>query len=105
MSFHTGLMARVAARESRRVQTKNSELFAAAHRRWQQAAEAIDQAKEAEDFQAVGMKCRECLLTFARAAQKAIPRKDGAALPKRGDFVQWAELIADHAAAGADAKD
>ncbi len=105
LSFHIGLMARVAARESRQARTKNSELFAAAHRRWQQAAEAVDLAKEAEDFQAVGMKCRECLMTFARAAQKDIPLKEGAPLPKRGDFVHWAELIAEYTAAGPRAKD
>jgi hypothetical protein len=106
LSFHIGLMARVAARESRQARAKNSELFPAAYRRWEQAAEAIDLAKEAEDFQAVGMKCRECLLAFARAAQKDIPPpKDGSTLPKRGDFVHWAELIAEHAAAGSQAKD
>jgi predicted Zn-ribbon and HTH transcriptional regulator len=106
LSFHIGLMARVAARESRQARGKNSELFAAAFRRWEQAAEAIDLAKEAEDFQAVGMKCRECLLTFARVAQKDISRPEGSSSPpKRGDFVHWAELIAEHAAAGAHAKD
>jgi hypothetical protein len=107
LSFHIGLMARVAARESRQARAKNSELFAAAFRRWEQAAEAIDLAKEAEDFQAVGMKCRECLLTFARAAQKDVStyKRTDTPPPKRGDFVHWAELIAEHAASGARAKD
>jgi hypothetical protein len=106
LSFHIGLMARVAARESRQARGENSQLFAAAFRRWEQAAEAIDLAKEAEDFQAVGMKCRECLLTFARIAQKDIPRSGGgSSLPKRGDFVHWAELIAEYAAGGPHSKD
>jgi hypothetical protein len=106
LSFHIGLMARVAARESTQARTKNSEISAAAYRRWEQAAEAIDLAKEAEDFQAVGMKCRECLLTFTRAAQNDITRPaNGSPLPKRGDFVHWAELIAEHAAAGPHEKD
>ncbi len=106
LSFHIGLMARVAARESRQARSKNSELFAAAYRRWEQAAEAIDLAKESEDFQAVGMKCRECLLAFARAVQKHIPgQKDGSPLPKRGDFVHWADLLAEHAAPSSHAKD
>jgi hypothetical protein len=106
LSFHIGVMARVAARESRLAQAKNSELFAAAYRRWEQAAAAIDEAKEAEDFQAVGMKCRECLLAFTRAAQNDIPGlKNGSPFPKRSDFVHWAELIADQAAPGPHAKD
>jgi len=106
LSFHIGLMARVAARESRQATVKNSEVFATAYRRWEQAAEAIDLAKEAEDFQAVGMKCRECLLTFARAMQKNIPPPEGASpLPKRGDFIHWAELMAEYTAPGPHAKE
>jgi hypothetical protein len=33
-----------------------------ASRRWEQATETLDMAEEAEDFQGVGMKCRECLI-------------------------------------------
>jgi len=105
LSFHIGLMARVAARHARRASVKNAELFAAAYRRWEQAAEAIDHAKEAEDFQAVGMKYRECLLAFARSAQKNIPAPQAEATPKRGDFVGWMELVTEHIAAGPHAKD
>lgn len=106
LSFHIGLTARIAARESRQTRVKNSEVFAAAYRRWEQAAEAIDLAKEAEDFQAVGMKCRECLLTLSRAMQKDIPRPEGGSpLPKRGDFIHWAELMAEYAAAGPHTKE
>ncbi len=104
LSFHIGLMARVAARDARRASVKNADLFAAAYRRWEQAAEAIDYAKESDDFQAVGMKCRECLLAFARAAQENIPPPAGD-LPKRSDFIYWMELVADHAASGSHAKD
>ena len=106
LSFHIGLTLRVAARNQRQVHAKNLVLFAAAYRRWQQAAEAIDEAKEAEDFQAVGMKCRECLLAFARAAQKDLPKPaDGSPFPKRGDFVNWTEIIAGYAAPGGKGKD
>jgi hypothetical protein len=42
----------------------------------------------------VGMKCRECLLAFIRevARDDMIP-KDATA-PKRGDFIHWAEHVA-----------
>jgi hypothetical protein len=82
-------------------------LFAAAFRRWEQAAEAVDVAKEAEGFQAVGMKCRECLLTFARTAQKELRlrTRNDSPVPKRADFVHWAALIAEQVASGGRCKD
>ena len=61
LSFHIGLTARVMQRSRRSANTAGSERFAAAFRRWEQAAAAVDSANEAEDFQAVGMKCWECL--------------------------------------------
>ena len=105
LSFHVGLMARLAARESRRVTNKNAERFAAAWRRWEQAAIAVDEAREAEDFQAVGMKCRECLLTFVRDAQDDVHVPQGQEPPKRADFVHWSELLAGFATPGAHGKD
>lgn len=105
LSFHIGLMARVMARDARQASVKNAELFSSAWRRWEQAAEAVDSAKEAEDFQAVGMKCRECLLAFARDAQKRIDIPNGTEAPKRSDFVHWMELLAAQVAAGSHAKE
>ncbi|CAB3797432.1 hypothetical protein [Pararobbsia alpina] len=104
-SFHVGLMARVASRDARKAGTPNQDRFAAAWRRWEQAASAIDNASEAEDFQAVGMKCRECLLTFVANAPEYVDLPDNATLPKRGNFTEWAELIANWSAPGAHSKD
>lgn len=100
LSFHIGLMARVESRDSRRAGDKNMERFAAAWRRWEQAAAAVDAAAEAEDFQAVGMKCRECLLAFVRSAQADVSLPAEVDRPKVGDFVQWSRVLAEHAAAG-----
>jgi hypothetical protein len=105
LSLHVGLMARVASRDSRRARTPNSERFAAAWRRWEQAAEAVDGAAEAEDFQSIGMKCRECLLAFVRGAQMDVSVPSGTEKPKRADFVHWAELIAEWVAPGSHSKD
>jgi hypothetical protein len=105
LSFHIGLMARIAARESRTSGNPNTHRFGPAWRRWEQAASAIDSAAEAEDFQAVGMKCRECMLAFVRTAPDYIDLPDGVAQPKRGDFTQWASLIADWAVPGSHLKD
>jgi hypothetical protein len=105
LSLHVGLMARVVSRDSRRAKAPNIEQFAAAWRRWEQAAGAVDGAAEAEDFQSIGMKCRECLLAFVRDAQIDVSIPEGAERPKRADFVRWAELIADWAAPGSHSKD
>ncbi len=105
LSVHVGLMARVASRDSRKVEGPNIERFAAAWRRWEQAAKALDWASEAEDFQSIGMKCRECLLAFVREAQVDVPVPGGIEKPKRADFAHWAELIADKVAPGSHSKE
>jgi hypothetical protein len=105
LSFHVGLMARVQSRDWRRAKGPNVERFAAAWRRWEQAASAVDRAAEAEDFQAIGMKCRECLLAFVRDTQIDVSLREGAQKPKRSDFVEWADLIADWAVPGSHSKD
>jgi len=100
LSFHIGLMQRVAARHARTNKSPNAARFAAAWRRWEQAAEGVDKACEAEDFQAIGMKCRECLLALVRSAQPHITLPGGADKPKAADFIKWAELMAAWAAPG-----
>ena len=55
---------------------------------------------EAEDFQAGGMKCRECSLAFVPETPDYTELPEDAVQPKRGDFTQWAELIANWAAPG-----
>ena len=68
-----------------------------------QAADALDEANEAEEFQAVGMRCRESLLQVVRALadEKMVPAGEQA--PKRAAFVRWSELLADHFAGGSSA--
>lgn len=101
LSFHVGLMARVeeAERGAGRSRTK----LAAAWRPWAQAADALGEADEPEDFQAVGMRCRESLLQLVRALadEKMVPAGEEA--PKRADFIRWSELLAQHFAGGSSA--
>jgi hypothetical protein len=68
-----------------------------------QAADALDEADEAEAFQAVGMRCREALLQLVRALadEKMVPA--GQEPPKQADFIHWSELLADHLAGGSSA--
>ncbi len=69
-------------------------------RRWETATEAVDLAKETEDFQAIGMRCRETLVSLAKALQKDVKLSEGTAPPKVADFVTWFPLIAQHYARG-----
>jgi len=100
LSFHIGLMARVQARRKGSKDDRVGDRLAAAFRRWEQAAEALDTSSESEEVQAVGMRCRECLITFARTAATPAMVPDGQGPPKAADVLHWSELIADTVASG-----
>ncbi len=105
LSFHIGLSARVLARKAAEspVSDEEQNRLAAAWRRWEQSVSALNAGEEAEDFQAVGMRCRECLLEFVRAVadQKMVPK--GSDAPKGADFTAWAQMIAETVASGSSA--
>jgi hypothetical protein len=105
LSFHIGLMARVMTRREVRADEDRRDRLVTAWRRWTQAAEALDQADEAEEFQAVGMRCRECLLAFVRevVTDEMVPPNQER--PKSGDFIHWSELIANAVAGGGSQKE
>ena len=73
-------------------------------RRWQQAADQLDDAREIEHFQAVGMRLRETLVTLVGklASDEFVPHDENA--PKRADVIAWSALIAGALAAGDRAK-
>lgn len=100
LSFHVGVTARMMVSRKRTGADEQQDRLAAAWRRWTQAAEALDRADEAEEFQAVGMRCRECLLAMIRgiASEAMVPA--GQAPPKKGDFLHWSELMANALASG-----
>ncbi len=104
ISFHVGLMARVMSRSRPDVEPLEELQLAAAWRKWHQASEALDEAEEPEDFQAVGMRCRESLIAMAKTLAKPEMVPAGAAAPKRADVPAWSERIADHVAHGSSAK-
>ncbi len=104
ISFHIGVIERVVARQTPPVPEEQQRRLSHAWRRWTQAAEALDRANEAEEFQAVGMRCRECLLDFVTATAKDEMAPTGQEPPKRGDFLQWSVLIANAVARGPSAE-
>jgi hypothetical protein len=103
ISFHVGVTARMMADRKSTASDEQQDRVAAAWRRWTQAAEALDRADEAEEFQAVGMRCRECLIAMVRAVAQPSMVPEGTEKPKAADFKQWSELIADEIASGSSA--
>jgi hypothetical protein len=104
LSFHIGLMARVAAQRGPEGSEAEQEFLVVTNRKMVQASEAFDQADEAEEFQAVGMRCRECLLALVRELTQGSDLSEGDDLPKIADFVAWNERIANAIVPGASAE-
>jgi hypothetical protein len=106
LSFHVGLMARVAEHQDRtaRPEPEQKARFSKAWRAWEQAGDALAEADEGEEFQAVGMRCRESLIAFMKEAALVAPHNSPEPRPKIGDFVGWANLLADIVASGASAE-
>jgi hypothetical protein len=104
LSFHVGVMARIMARQRGAPDDAQKSRLTPVWRRWEQAAETLDSAEEAEDFQAVGMKCRECLIQLARSLAKPEMVPEGKEAPQRNNFNEWAELIANAVAHGGSAE-
>jgi hypothetical protein len=105
ISFHVGVTARMMATRRSTATDQQQDRLAAAWRRWTQAAESLDAADEAEEFQAVGMRCRECLIAMVRAIAQPGMVPTGAEQPKAAAFIPWSEIIADAIASGGSASE
>jgi hypothetical protein len=102
LAFHLGLMARMQQRQPTRPgQDEVRDSLRNVFRQMDQVFEAFDEADEAEEFQAVGVRAREVLVSLAHALAKPemVPAVKEA--PKRSDFEHWSALIADSVAPGA----
>jgi len=104
ISFHVGVTARMMSQPEPGVHPMEQMTLAASWRKWEQAAEAFQEAEEAEDFQAVGMRCRECLIAMVTSIMKLNSIDAGPTPPKRSDVINWCEIIADDIAAGGSAE-
>lgn len=100
LSFHVGLMARVSSQRTSEVSEQEHEHLAVAWRKWTQAAKMLDRSKEAEEFQAVGMRCREALVALVRELSDDSMVPANATAPKAADFIHWTEFIAHAYASG-----
>ena len=100
ISFHLGLMLRLNSERTGTEDPRLGDRLAAAFRRWEQAAEALDESKESEEIQAVGMRCRETLLAFIRSVGTPELVPAGEETPQISNFIDWSKLIANSIAPG-----
>jgi hypothetical protein len=102
LTFHIGLALRVSYLHDRKVPVEpgSAYLLPGSWRRWEQAFEAYESGDEAENFQAVGVRLRECLVSFIgeTADDEMVP--EGQEPPKQSDFKGWTDLLASTLAGG-----
>lgn len=101
LSFHIGLMARVASRNAINSSNGNND-FAALDRKTSHIAEKLGQADEAEDFQNIGLLCREALVLLSRSLAETISASVRAEF-KQADFKNWSDISANSLAPGSGA--
>jgi len=102
LTFHIGLMLRMQYNQEREVPVapEVAELLPGSWRRWQQAFEAYDSGDEAETFQSVGVRLRECLVSFVGETRNDDLVPEGTVPPEASDFKGWNDLLANRLAAG-----
>ncbi|MGZ3393137.1 MAG: hypothetical protein ACXWPK_03205 [Isosphaeraceae bacterium] len=99
-SFHVGLHTRMMQAEMCHEQEQAHDRMNQLWNRLAGAHATLFKATKVEEFQSVGMKCRECLLFLAQSLAKPEMVPAGEEAPKRGYFIHWCELIANHVAPG-----
>ena len=102
LTFHVGLALRMAYLNDREVPVApgSAELLPRSWRRWQQAFDAYESGDEAETFQSVGVRLRECLISFVGETRSDELVSDGETPPKASDFKGWTDLLANRLAPG-----
>ena len=105
LSFHIGLMMRVRALHNTSSAQNRHRWVPDILRRLDLAASELERAVEVDDYQAIGMRLREALLSLASALSELdglhSPTDD---LPKAGDFKAWAHLAAGNLGAGSESE-
>jgi hypothetical protein len=93
--FHLGLGIFIAERSRAELDEEEQEHVSTAWRRFQQALEAMNDASESEDFQAVGIKCRDALIALGKQHMDAPWVGEVSTRPKASDFKGWGNLFAE----------
>ncbi len=100
ISFHVGVTTRIAQRNMTQEELNAHDHINQLWNRLARARSTLLKAKDAEDFQSVGMKCRECLLVLVQCLARPDMVPQGRTPPQQGNFIDWSALMADHIARG-----
>src|ERR1022692_152020 len=100
LTFHVGLCRRIPRTDRQKLSELPVEPFLECFRGIQEASDALARAEEVTDYQSIGVRCRETLLAFSKAAQTAIPWTAAQEPPKKADLKAWADHICSVALAG-----
>jgi hypothetical protein len=99
LSFHIGLMMRIRSRPEG-VRSDEPSPFDDVFRRQEQAKDRFDIAVEAEDYQAVGMHLRECLISLVGALRRRVSIDSAVERPQDANFAAWVALLMDELCRG-----
>lgn len=99
LSFHIGLMMRLRSR-SDGANSEEPSPFDEVLRRQEQAMNRHDNAVEPEDYQAVGMQLRECLITLIGAVRRRVKLEPDIERPQDANVVSWSVLLINELCAG-----
>jgi gamma-glutamylcyclotransferase (GGCT)/AIG2-like uncharacterized protein YtfP len=91
LTFHIGLMLRIPRTEEQQRDDMRLLPFGPVFEKIEEAGEAVAQAHNLSDYQAVGVRCRETLLELIGAAQDAAVWTETP--PQRANFREWSEII------------
>jgi hypothetical protein len=104
LSFHVGLMMRLRSRPEG-ARSDDPSPFDDVFRRQEQAKDRLDVAVEAEDYQAIGVHLRECLLSLVGALRRRVVVLPDGDRPQDANFVAWTELLMDQLCQGGSNKE
>ena len=104
VTFHMGLCLRIPRTQEQRKSDRNIMSFGAVFTKLRETSDALGQAHNVADYQAIGMRGREAILAFVGAAQD-VAEWTNEATPKRADFRAWTEVICNVALGGAGQKE
>ena len=104
LSFHIGLMMRLRSR-SAGADGEEPTPFEEVFRRQEQARNRHDIAVEAEDYQAVGMQLRECLISLVWGLRRRVAISSSIERPQDANFVSWSGVLMDELCGGKSKKE
>jgi hypothetical protein len=99
VTFHMGLCLRIPRAEKDRIPRRAMRSFGAVFTRLRELEDALSQAQNLGDYQAVGVRSREALLALVAAAQDSAEWAPDNP-PERGNFRAWSEIICNSALPG-----